>query len=113
MKKSLGKWATIFKMSSFEISVDYTKVYGNRTKLSRNLIGVNVGSDTTIGKVKSTVLNYLNIPYEDLYYIEFRGQRLEDNMTIGALNVSKNVVLVLKCSNYHELYSRMRRDGRL
>jgi hypothetical protein len=100
-------------MLSFKVSVDYSNVYGNRTKFSRNLIEVNVSSDTTIGKVKSTVLNYLRIPYEDLYYIEFRGQRLEDNMTIGALNVSKNVVLALKCSNFDELYSRMRRDGRL
>lgn len=100
-------------MSSLTVSVDYSNVYEDRPKFFRNLIKVNVNSDTTIEDIKSTVLNYLNIPYGDLYYIEFNGQKLEDKQTINSLNISKNAVLVLKCSNFDELYSRMRRDGRL
>ncbi|MCX8188689.1 MAG: ubiquitin family protein [Nitrososphaeria archaeon] len=100
-------------MSPFTIIVDYSNVYGAGPRLSKNFIEVNVTPDTTIDKVKSTVLNYLNIPYPDLYYLEFNKQKLDDKSSIGLLNFSKKRVLVLRCSNLDELYSRLRRDGRI
>ncbi|MEM0053587.1 MAG: ubiquitin-like domain-containing protein [Nitrososphaeria archaeon] len=100
-------------MSSLTIIVDYSNVYGDRQRFSKNFIEVNVTPDTTIDKVKNTVLNYLNIPYFDLYYLEFNKQKLDDQQSVGSLNFSKKVVLVLRCNNLDELYSRMRRDRRI
>jgi len=100
-------------MSSFTVSVDYSNVYEEKPKLFKNLVEVNVSPETTLEKVKATVLNYLGIPYTDLYFIELGGRRLDDHLTIASLNISGKAVLVLKCSDFNELYSRMRRDGKL
>lgn len=100
-------------MSSPTIIVDYSNVYGDMRKLSKKFIEVNVTPDTTVDKVKSTVLNYLNIPYLDLYYLEFNKQKLDDQQLIGSLNFSKKAILILRCNNFEELYYRMRRDGRI
>lgn len=100
-------------MNSFTIIIDFSNVYGDKQRSSRNFIEVNVTPDTTIDKVKSTVLNYLNIPYSDLYYLEFNKQKLEDRQLVGSLNISKKIILILRCSDFNELYSRMRRDGRI
>ncbi len=100
-------------MSSLTIIVDYSNVYGDMRRLSKNFIEVNVTPDTTVDKVKSTVLSYLNIPYSDLYYLEFNKQKLDDQQLVGSLNFSKKAILILRCNNFEELYYRMRRDGRI
>ena len=80
---------------------------------SRNIVRVNVRVDTTVGQIKASVLKYLNIPYEDLYYLRFKDNELSDTDTVSMLSLSEKTVLVLICRNLDELYNRMRRDRRL
>ncbi|MEM3404239.1 MAG: ubiquitin-like domain-containing protein [Nitrososphaeria archaeon] len=101
-------------MTTFLVSVDYSNSYSpGRGFRRRSITTVNVSSETTIGQIKEAVLKFLNIPYEDLYFIEYKGRRLEDKETVSSSRLSKGCILVLGCKDFNELYTRMGRDGRL
>jgi hypothetical protein len=100
--------------SSVLVSVDYSSVYGQkRGMFSRNVVKVDVTGNTKVSNIKSTVLEFLNIPYLDLYFVELKGKSLPDEETVSNLMLSTKTMLSLKCSNFEELYNRMRADRRL
>ncbi|MGQ9781586.1 MAG: ubiquitin-like domain-containing protein [Nitrososphaeria archaeon] len=101
-------------MTTFVVSVDYSNAYDpSKVFRSRNFTAVNVSPETTVSQIKAAVLKFLNLPYEDLYFLEYKKRRLEDNETASSLGLSKGNTLVLGCKNFDELYTRMRKDGRL
>jgi hypothetical protein len=101
-------------METFIVSVDYSNAYSPSKALrSRNVTTVNVTPETTAGQIKAAVLKFLNLPYEDLYFLEYKKRQLEDKEMVSSLGLSKGSMLVLGCKNFDELYTRMRKDGRL
>ncbi len=101
-------------MSSLTISVDYSSSYSSKKPVfSRDIIKVNVDSVTTVSKIKEAVLKHLNLPYDDLYFLELKRQKLEDLETVSSLGISGKTVLILRCKDVDALFERMRKDRRL
>jgi len=101
-------------MSDFTISVDISNAYSIKGAVfSRNIVKVNVSVSTTIRQIKDAVLKHLNLPYDDLYFLEFKGRKLEDGETVSGLGMSGKVVLILRCKDLDTLFDRLRKDRRL
>ena len=101
-------------MSDFTISVNFSNAYSAKDVVfARNIVKVNVNATTTISKIKEAVLKHLNLPYDDLYFLELKGQKLEDGETVSGLVISEKSVLILRCKDLDALYERLRKDHRL
>lgn len=101
-------------MSDFTISVDFSNAYSNkRVTFSRSIVKVDVNDFTAISKIKEVVLKHLNLPYNDLYFLELKGRKLEDGEIVAGLGMSGKTVLILRCKDIDALYGRLRKDNRL
>ena len=101
-------------MPDFTISVDYSNAYSaKKVVFPKNYVKVNVNSATTVGQIKKSVLKYLNVPYDDLYFLESKDRKFEDANTVLELGLSEKNVLVLRCKDVDGLYNRMRKDRRM